>query len=214
MFAKEIIMGMQENWHKFVDLTKAKSNSHMKAARYWDTVNNVLSLMMIFLGAITTALALINGVPALVVAGIAGVTTLFSTVSAFLRPNDRKTLQADASKEFRTLMLKMVRCETEREYEELWKELNSAIVDEPFLPKKYVTPMKMDWSITPELTLVIDEKEKEVAAALGASQDLKIDIPCVEVQSNSIERGSDNALFNEREDIKVDKEEIELANRN
>ena len=207
-------MGMRENWQKFVDLTKAKSNSHMKAARYWDTVNNVLSLMMIFLGAITTALALINGVPALVVAGIAGVTTLFSTVSAFLRPNDRKTLQADASKEFRTLMLKMVRCETEREYEELWKELNSAIVDEPFLPKKYVTPMKMDWSITPELTLVIDEKEKEVAAALGASQDLKIDIPCDEVQSNGIERGSDNALFNEREDIKVDKEEIELANRN
>ena len=207
-------MGMRENWQKFVDLTKAKSNSHMKAARYWDTVNNVLSLMMIFLGAITTALALINGVPALVVAGIAGVTTLFSTVSAFLRPNDRKTLQADASKEFRTLMLKMVRCETEREYEELWKELNSAIVDEPFLPKKYVTPMKMDWSITPELTLVIDEKEKEVAAALGASQDLKIDIPCDEVQLNGIERGSDNALFNEREDIKVDKEEIELANRN
>merc|ERR1719318_1650586 len=77
--------------------------------------------------------------------------------------------------------------------------------------KKYVTPMKMDWSITPELTLVIDEKEKEVAAALGASQDLKIDIPCDEVQSNGIERGSDNALFNEREDIKVDKEEIELA---
>ena len=39
--------------------------------------------------------------------------------------------------EFRSLMLRMIRCESDREYEELWKEYNKEILAEPFLPKRY-----------------------------------------------------------------------------
>ena len=60
-------------------------------------------------------------------------------------------------------MMKMVRCETEREYEDLWRELNKAMMDEPFLPKKYVKDnVDMDWTKTPELQMVIAEKEQEL----------------------------------------------------
>ena len=66
----------------------------------------------------------------------------------------------------------MVRCETERDYEDLWRELNQVILDEPFVPKKYMTDnIDMDWSITPELQIVIAEKENELEEALGEDDD-------------------------------------------
>ena len=34
-------------------------------------------------------------------------------------------------------MLRMIRVEVERDYEELWKEYNKELLGEPFLPKKY-----------------------------------------------------------------------------
>ena len=40
-------MGMKEGWQTFVDLTKAKAGSHMKTARYWESVHNAFSLSLI-----------------------------------------------------------------------------------------------------------------------------------------------------------------------
>ena len=52
-------------------------------------------------------------------------------------------------------MMRMIRAEREREYEDLWKELNKALLDEPFLPKQYAKQEpEMCWSMTPELLLV------------------------------------------------------------
>ena len=76
-------------------------------------------------------------------------------------------LQLESSKEFRSLMLRMIRCEAEREYEELWKEYNKAIVQEPFVPQKFVQECDIPYTMTPELVIVIDAKEDEVARALS-----------------------------------------------
>ena len=46
----------------------------------------------------------------------------------------RRHLQHQSSQEFSQLMLKMVRCETETEYEILWEEYNKTLSNEPFLP--------------------------------------------------------------------------------
>jgi len=164
-------MGMKQNWELFVETTKRKSKSHMNAARDWDRLNLTLTLTLIFLGAVTTFLALLPSIPSLVVAGLAGLGTMLSTVFGFLRPGDRRQVQEEASKEFKALMMKMVRCETEQAYEDLWKDLNKAILDEPFLPKKHVRNVDMAWSITPELLIIMNQKDDEVKDALDGSSE-------------------------------------------
>uniref|UniRef100_A0A7M5XEB4 SMODS and SLOG-associating 2TM effector domain-containing protein n=1 Tax=Clytia hemisphaerica TaxID=252671 RepID=A0A7M5XEB4_9CNID len=161
-------MGMRENWYRFLEITKIKSKGHEKAAQYWDFMHSFFSLFMIFLGAATTFLSLIKSVPPPVVSGIAAMTTLVSAINAFLRPHDRRQVQLDSSKGFRILMMRMIRAEKEREYEDLWRELNKALLDEPFLPNKYAKQEPdMGWSISPELLMVIGEKENEVLSVLG-----------------------------------------------
>lgn len=161
------IMGMRDNWDRFLQITKSKSKSHSKAAQYWDSVHSFVSLSIIILGATTTFLSLISSVPSFVISAIAALTTLISAISAFMRPHDRRQVQTDSAKEFKVLMMRMVRCETEAEYEELWRELNNAMMDEPFLPKKFISDdIEVDWSITPELQVVIAEKEHEMEEAL------------------------------------------------
>ena len=68
-------------------------------------------------------------------------------------------------------MMRMVRAETEREYEELWRELNKALLEEPSVSYSGSQKDKQDmtWSITPELLLVIGEKEQEVGHFDGRS---------------------------------------------
>jgi len=152
-------MGMRENWQLFIDTTKNKSKGHSKAAQYWDNIGNILSLVLIFLGAVTTFLALLKSIPSTVVAGLAAVATMLSAISAFLKPSDRRQVQSSASREFQELMMKMVRCEDENDYEQLWRSLNKAIVDAPFLAKKFKTDLDIDWTMTPEFEKVITRKE-------------------------------------------------------
>ena len=68
----------------------------------------------------------------------------------------------ESSKEFRNLMFRMIRCEVEREYEELWKEYNKTIIQEPFVPKKFEVECKLEYTMTPELVIVIEAKKQEV----------------------------------------------------
>lgn len=171
-------MGMKENWKAFVESSKAKADSHMKVAQYWDNVHNGINMALILLSALVTVLSLLkDSIPFYVVAALSGITTILSAISGFLQPSQKRQMQLESSKEFRTLMLRMVRCETEREYEELWKEYNKAITGEPFVPKKFAVQFEMPYSMTPELVIVIDEKEDEVAKALADnpidSQDTK-----------------------------------------
>ena len=50
----------------------------MEAAQYWHAVDSTLSLLIIILTAIVTFLALIEDVPSLVVAGVAGFSTIWT----------------------------------------------------------------------------------------------------------------------------------------
>merc|ERR1712176_17958 len=129
-------MGMEENWQSYVEMTRNKANAHEKVAQYWDKVYNTMSLIQIFLSAATTICTLLP-ITKYISAGLGGLTTLVASVNGFLNPSLKRQQQLDASGEFRALMLKMVRVETEREYEELWKEYNKELVREPFLPAKY-----------------------------------------------------------------------------
>ena len=185
-------MGMRENWQRFVDLTKEKRDNHQKYANYWQSVHTILSLTGIFLAAMTTGLTLLSGIPTLATAGVAGATTLMSTITAFLRAGDRSAKQGEAAKEFGILMLRMVRCETERDYEGLWKDLNNAISGEPTLPKRFQPKRNIDWEMTPELDMVITEREKEMEMldemtkeSEGKKKDDEIDIFMDDVDEKS-----------------------------
>ena len=155
-------MGMQTNWNRFIEVTDAKRKGHLKAARHWNRVNNWLSLTLIFLAAITTFFSLMDSIPDYVVSAVAAPSTLLSAVVAFLRAADRRQLQHQSSRQFSKLMMRMVRCETEKEYEALWREYNKALSDEPFLPKKFAMKEDFKYSMTPELMEVILEKDKIV----------------------------------------------------
>ena len=62
---------------------------------------------------------------------------IFLQFPGFLQPSNKKQIQAEAAKEFRTLNVKMIRCEKDQEYERLWQDYNKILMKEPFLPKKY-----------------------------------------------------------------------------
>ena len=67
--------------------------------------------------------------------------------------------------------MKMIRCESDRKYESLWEQYNKLLMNEPFLPNKYKVQVNSDFSMTPELTLIINQKEEAVDEALAESEE-------------------------------------------
>ena len=179
-------MGMEYNWKQFIDVTNAKRKGHLRAARYWNSVNSWLSLTLIFLAAITTFFSLVESIPNYAVSAVAALSTLLSAVLAFLRAADRRQLQLQSSQQFSKLMMKMVRCETEKEYEQLWKDYNKVLSDEPFLPKKFAVKEDFEYSMTPELMEVIQKKDK-IVHELGEKVNENLD---GETNSDSKEKAS------------------------
>ena len=161
---------MRQNWQKFLDITDQRTKAHRKAAVFWDNVHHIFSLVNIFLGAVVAAVSLMKKVPQDCVTVIASITTVLATITAFLKPAERSQIQTKCSKEFNNLLLSMVRCETEEHYEQLWRDLNKAILDEPFVStqkKKKGAPI--DWTMTPELMLVVADKEDLTKQVEGPS---------------------------------------------
>lgn len=154
-------MGIAENWLSFVNMTKAKADSHAKVAQSWDRIHNILSLTIIVLSALTTLSTLLP-ITHYVAATLGAITTLVSAVAGSMAPSSRRQAQMESSKGFRSLMLKMVRVETEREYEELWKEYNKELLAEPFMPHKYKVKEDTNFTMTPEFTIIVKKKEQEV----------------------------------------------------
>ena len=73
----------------------------------------------------------------------------------------------EASRGFRALMLKMVRVETERNYEELWKEYNKELLGEPFLPSKFRVKDNTAFSMSPEFQIVVAQKKADVGECVS-----------------------------------------------
>ena len=128
---------MRDNWFLFIKTTRNKSKVHGRASQHWNKLENTISLVLIFLGALTTFMALVNSIPDTVVAGFTALSTMLTAVSAFLRPADRRQKHTVSSRLYQELMMRMVRCEDEREYEELWKLYNRATIDAPFVSDKF-----------------------------------------------------------------------------
>ena len=167
-------MGIADNWSSFIEMTRAKAESHGKVAQYWDGVHNFLSLTLIFLSAFTTIATLLP-ISKYASAGLGGLATLVSAVNGSLNPSSRRQEQTEASKGFRSLMLKMVRVETERNYEELWKEYNKELLGEPFLPSKYKVKEDTEFSMSPEFLMVVARKEsdlRDMTSDLGSSMNM------------------------------------------
>ena len=106
---------------------------------------------ILLLLASTTALALLDGVPKEVVAGVGAVSTMLAASASFLKSSDRRQLHEKTSRGFRSLMVKMISCESEKDYEKYWADFNREIMDEPMMPQKYAKKFKMKSTMTPEL---------------------------------------------------------------
>ena len=163
---KQEQFSMERNWNMFIKITRSKSESHSKSACYWDSVHNFLSISSIILGTITTLLSLLNSVPAGTISAVAALATFVSAISALLEPSDRRQIQSDAAKTFKILMMRMARCKTEKKYDELWGEFYNAVTDEPFILEKFIEKdeekkLFEEWSMTPELQVVMAEKIKK-----------------------------------------------------
>ena len=163
-------MGIIENWQSFVNMTRAKAESHGKVAQYWDRVHNILSMALIILSAMTT-LATLLPITLYVAATLGAITTLTSAISGSLQPANRRQQQMESSRGFRALMLRMIRVETERDYEELWKEYNKELLGEPFLPRKFKVKEETKFGMTPEFQLIVKAKQNEVEDAMSSSDD-------------------------------------------
>ena len=170
-----------------MEMTRAKAESHGKEAQYWDRVHNILSLTLIFLSTFTTISTLLP-ISQFIAACLGGVTTLVAAVNGFLSPSSRRQQQMEASRGFRALMLKMVRVELERDYEELWKEYNKEILSEPFLPSKFKVIDDPEFSMSPEFLMVVSQKEAEV-------RDMTSDLELGSSASIKINRLADNSLL-------------------
>lgn len=93
--------------------------------------------------------SLVKRIPNHAVAAIAALVTLLSAIQASQKPADRRHLQHQSSQELSELMLKMVRCETETEYEKLLEEYNKALSDDPLLAQKFQVKEDFNFSMIP-----------------------------------------------------------------
>merc|ERR1711918_237662 len=154
----------------FIAANGKKADAHMMMARKWNSISQSLELTMIFLSSATTVLVLLK-VPSLVASIVSGLSALLSAVTGYLKPGKRRETQLEASKDFRLLMMRMVRCETEKEYENLWTEYNKNILNEPFVPGKYAMKEDIKYGMSPELYGVMEKKEDALEKALKEGED-------------------------------------------
>ena len=96
-------------------------------------------------------MALLDGVPKEVVACIGAVSIMMAAAASFLKSADRRQIHEKISKGFRSLLVKMITCESESDYEKYWADFNREIMDELIMPKKYAKNFEMRFTMTPEL---------------------------------------------------------------
>ena len=169
-------MGIEDKWKSFIEMTRAKAEFHEKSAQYWDRVHNALTLILVVIAALTTMFTLLP-VSEYIGPSLAGVTTVLSAVIGSINPGLKRQQQLEASKSFRALMLKMLRVETEREYEELWKDYDKKLLDEPYIPVKYKVEKNAEFCMSEEFLVVVARKEADVrgmTSDLGSSTSIKL----------------------------------------
>lgn len=121
---------------------------------------------MAFLGAVATLLALLQTLSIFIIAGITAFLTILICLYAVIQPAEKKHRHLKSAKDFQSLMMRMVRCKSGNEFEQLWHDMNRCVFEEPRLKKRHIYPVSKDsesiqWSMTQELNKVIDKKKEE-----------------------------------------------------
>lgn len=131
---------------------RAESENSENRKEDWYTWETTVSLFWFL--AFTTAAALLTFIPSEGVAAFGAVATVLSATMSFLRPAEKRNIHDKASKDFRSLMLQMVSCETEEEYDKLWSEFNREIIEEPLTAKRFAANSDLKFVMSLELRQV------------------------------------------------------------
>ena len=157
---------MTKKWRLFIQKTESKYKSHIWASRYWSKINKFGITVMAFLGAVATLLALLQTLSIFIIAGITAALTILICLYAVIQPAENKHRHLKSAKDFQNLMMRMVRCKSGNEFEQLWHDMNRCVFEEPRLKKRHIFPVtkeseSIQWSMTQELTKVIEKKKEE-----------------------------------------------------
>lgn len=157
---------MTKKWKTYIQKTESKYKSHVWASRFWSNINKAILTTMALIGAAATLLALLQTLSIFIIASLTGLFTLILCLYAVIQPAEMKHKHLRSSKEFQNLMMRMVRCRSGIEFEELWHDLNRTVFEEPHLKKRHVYPMSKDpnsvqWAMSGELSRFIETKKQE-----------------------------------------------------
>jgi len=163
---QEVLKEMTQKWKTYIHKTESKYKSHVWASRHWSNINKLILTTLALLGAVATLLALLQTISIFVIAGLTALFTLILCLYAVVQPAEMKHRHLRSSKEFQNLMMRMVRCRSGIEFEELWHDLNRTIFEEPHLKKRHVYPMSknlnsVQWTMSGELSKFIETKKQE-----------------------------------------------------
>lgn len=123
----------------FIDVTSKKLDGHSKAANKCDCVFIGLNLTLTILSALATVLAAMDHemISNYAVPAITGAATLISAIVGFIKPGERRNRQMESAKQFSLLKFRMIDCQTEEDYQQIWNDFYAEVLDEPFLKQKY-----------------------------------------------------------------------------
>ena len=155
-------MGISKNWCKFISTCESRASAHKKVADFWAGFYQVSNLIAILFSAVSAGISMNNRAPPYAVAIVSSISALIASVVAFLRPSQRSQSHLDASKQFNSLQLSMVRCETYDEYNDLWKTFNDVVLEAPLIKVvKIEEDNSIQWTMTYKLELVVRQKEEQ-----------------------------------------------------
>ena len=147
----EVIKNLRQN---FIDLAVVSCKGHTRAANFYNVLFIMLNLMLTLLTAFATVLSTqkLPGIDDSAVPIITGLATIISTVIGFLKPADRRNKQLQFAKEIKVLMFRMIECESQETYDEIWKEFYGVMMTEPLLKRRYRVQVneamaKMKWPL-------------------------------------------------------------------
>ena len=145
---------IQKTRENFIKLASENCKGHTKAANFYNVIFITLNLLLTLLTAFATVLSTheLPNIDDSAVPIITGLATIISAVIGFFKPADRRNKQLEFAKEIKVLMFRMIECESEEKYNEIWKEFYGALMTEPLMREKYRREAnemlgKMKWPI-------------------------------------------------------------------
>lgn len=127
-------MGILENslqdWKDFIDKTKERADCHSTKGLYWDALIVILN-MLVMIFATSTAMLTLLPVSKYIATGAGALTTAASIINAVIHPTAKVRVQETSCKNYKVLMIRMLRCDSVDCYNELWDKYYEEIATKP-----------------------------------------------------------------------------------